>query len=307
MNQPSQAPRDAAPEFDSEAPVARPAGSGGTEAFEGDGARTDSPGGAGEPIPSGGSDAGASLLDRLLAMPPGGGGRSGDLSAAGEAAVAGASRLPAASGEAGFAGAGGLPRATVGFCVDEHHPVLQGRVRVRWGVRADGGSGAEAEEVASEGADAEEAASKAAPAADPASGDPADGDEAWLPVLRGVTVRRRDRVLLVHPDGWDEPVVVGVVDGFRRREDVPVEGGPALELRRDEALTIRDAEGTPILRVRDLGEGPEIQLLSEASKVRLPGALDLSASEITLEARDGEVRIRANDDVVVRGEVIKLN
>lgn len=257
---------------------------------------------AGESIPSGGSDTGSSLLDRLLAMPSGGTGRSGDLAAAGEAAVARASRLPGASEEAGFAGAGGLPGATVGFCVDEHHPVLQGRVRVRWG-----GSVAEAEEATSEEADAEEAVSKAAPAADPASGDPTDGDEAWLPVLRGVTVRRRDRVLLVHPDGWDEPVVVGVVDGFRRRDDVPVEGGPALELRRDEALTIRDAEGTPILRVRDLGEGPEIQLLSEASKIRLPGALDLSASEITLEARDGEVRIRANDDVVVRGEVIKLN
>ncbi len=198
--------------------------------------------------------------------------------------------LATAGGPASEIAGGGLRPtrgAMLGLCVDDAHPVLQGRARVRWGGRT-------LEKGGAPGEDAE------APLED-------DQEEAWLPVLRGVTVRRRDRLLVLRPAGWDEPIVVGVVDGFRRREEVPVEGGPTLELKRDEALTVRDAEGQPILRVRDRGEGPEIQLLSEASRVRLPGRLDLSASEIRLEARDGEVRIRANDDVVVEGEVIRLN
>ncbi len=189
-------------------------------------------------------------------------------------------------------GSGTSIRAAVGVCLEDRHPVLQGRVLVQVGG----------------GPESPSPDSRPTPSAPDAS---IDADvhptRSWLPVLRGISVRRRDHLLLIHPHGWEEAVVVGVIDGFRRRDEVPVEGGPALELKGDEALTIRDREGTPILRVREGTDGPEIQLLSEASRIRLPGALDISASQIRIEARDGGVVIEANDDVEVRGEVIRLN
>lgn len=159
----------------------------------------------------------------------------------------------------------------VGYCVDDRHPVLQGRARVRW----QAGEGSE--------------------------------HATWIPVLQGVTVRTDDRVLVLRPEGWDEPIVVGVVDGYRRRPEPDIRGGPSLELRRDEAFTILAEDGTPVLRVLDRGDGPELQLFAEQTRVRMPGDLELSAGSLVLKAERGGVRVEANDDVVVRGEVIKLN
>jgi uncharacterized protein (DUF2345 family) len=50
-----------------------------------------------------------------------------------------------------------------------------------------------------------------------------------------------------------------------------------------------------------------IRLLQADSQVELPGKLCLSASAIELQARDGAVRIEANDDVKIVGETIHLN
>ncbi len=162
----------------------------------------------------------------------------------------------------------------VAWCVQDRHPVLQGRVEVRWEALDTQGEGEE---------------------------------RRWVPVLRNVAVRKDDRLLLLHPVGWDEPIVVGVVDGYRRRPEPGPEEGPTLELRADEALTILGAEGSPLIRVRQTGEGPEIRLLESTARLHLPEDLELSARSVKLQAREGEVRIEAHDDVVVRGEMIKLN
>ena len=69
----------------------------------------------------------------------------------------------------------------MGECVDDRHPTLQGRVRVRW---------------------------------TDATGGPRDR---WVPTLQGVAVREGDRVLLVTMAHEDEPVVTGVIDGFAAR------------------------------------------------------------------------------------------
>lgn len=162
----------------------------------------------------------------------------------------------------------------VAWCVQDRHPVLQGRVEVRWEALDGQGEGEE---------------------------------RRWVPVLRNVAVRRDDRLLLLHPVGWDEPIVVGVVDGYRRRPEPGPEEGPTLALRADEALTILGAEGSPLIRVRQTEKGPEVRLLESTARMHLPEDLEISARSVKLQAREGEVRIEAHDDVVVRGEMIKLN
>jgi hypothetical protein len=50
-----------------------------------------------------------------------------------------------------------------------------------------------------------------------------------------------------------------------------------------------------------------IRLLTADVSVDLPGDLRLSAKSVALVAREGELTLKAHDDVVVEGETINLN
>src|SRR5882762_6141448 len=67
-----------------------------------------------------------------------------------------------------------MSQPLVGECLDTQHPSLQGRVLVRW--------------LETTGA----------------------ATEHWVPTLQGMPVRVADRVLLLRPANWPEPVVIGV-------------------------------------------------------------------------------------------------
>lgn len=161
--------------------------------------------------------------------------------------------------------------ALVGECVDAAHPTLVGRALVRW-VTPDG------REV-----------------------------QRWLSTLHGLPVRAGDRVLLTRPANWPDAIVTGVVDGFAKRPEVERAAAASLTLQRDEALRVVDARGAPLVEVRGGDAGPTVRLLTDDASVELAGGLTLSAERIELVARQGAVRIAAHDDVVVRGEHIKLN
>jgi len=163
------------------------------------------------------------------------------------------------------------PDPLVGDCVAARHPTLQGRVRISW-TDAAGVSG-----------------------------------ERWLPTLAGVLVREGDRVLLAKPANFDEPVVMGVLDGFTERPEPAALRGPVLSVERDEALHVTTSEGEPLLEIRQEDSGPVVRIVKESLDLELPGRLRLSADAIELEARRGPVKVSATDDVVVQGEVIKLN
>lgn len=158
----------------------------------------------------------------------------------------------------------------VGTCIDDRHPSLQGRVRVRWAV-----------------GDSE--------------------SEAWLPVLRSVTVRSSDRVLVQEVENWPEPVVTGVVDGFATRPEAATRSAGALELKADEVVEIRGPDGTPLAELRPGPDGPVLRVVSDDLELDVPGRLALRAGKLSLAAREGSVEIEAGDDVVVKGEVIHLN
>jgi hypothetical protein len=162
------------------------------------------------------------------------------------------------------------PRAPfIGECTDARHPVLAGRVRVRW--------------TASEGP-----------------------VERWLPALRGVASRERDRVLLLETGTELEPIVIGVIDGFEPRE-APRRPGPSVELKVDETFALVAENGAPLLEIMQSAHGPVVRLLHGDTQVELPGKLRIQATDIELLARRGSVHIQADDDVVVQGEMVRLN
>lgn len=158
----------------------------------------------------------------------------------------------------------------VGECTDDRHPTLLGRARIRW---AHGG----------------------------------ETFERWLPTLVGVIVRTGDRVLLTQPANWPELLVTGVIDGFDEARERPVHATAALELRRDESIRVVTEDGAPVLEASASESGPVVRLLRGDVDVRIDGDLRVRAQSIALEASEGRVDITANDDVVIKGEIVHLN
>lgn len=161
-------------------------------------------------------------------------------------------------------------RCLVATVVDDHHPTLLGRARVRF-VRGE------------------------------------ETFEVWLPTLMHVPVREGDRVLVLCPENSSESVVVGVLDGYAKRPASQERVAASLEVRRDECVRIVDSRGTPLLEVKEGPDGAELRLFPQDAHVALEGALSLEADSLRFAARSGNVQIDANDDVVVRGEVVRLN
>jgi hypothetical protein len=165
------------------------------------------------------------------------------------------------------------PAPLVGLCVDARHPSLVGRVRV---------------EIARDGDDEREAV--------------------WVPTLIGTVVREGDRVLLMKPANWSEPLVVGVVDGFARRPEPEEVAGPRVVFENDEVVSIEASDGGRLLEVRRGEDGkPAVRVLSEDLTLQVPGELTVDAQGITMRSRRGGVEIDAEDDVKIRGEMIHMN
>lgn len=156
----------------------------------------------------------------------------------------------------------------LGEVVDDRHPTLRGRVRVQL-------------------AGSERAL--------------------WVPTLLNLPVRTHDRVLLIRPANGDEWIVTGVLDGFARRPEPPKASVARVELRPDEAVQVVASEGQPLLELSRGLTGPVVRVLDPDVAVELTGKLAVKAAAIQLEATGGPVTLKASDDVVVQGEVVRLN
>ena len=163
------------------------------------------------------------------------------------------------------------PRVLVGLVVDDRHPTLRGRIRVRW------------------------------------TDTNGETSERWLPALYAMPVRTQDRVLVQFAENWDEPIVTGVIDGFAMRPEHEKSAAATLEIKRDEIVRIDDSEGRPLLEVHSSEKGPVLKLLSEDVNLEVPGKFSVQAKSIQLDATLGEVRVTAHDDVLIKGENVRLN
>jgi hypothetical protein len=129
----------------------------------------------------------------------------------------------------------------------------------------------------------------------------------WLPTLRHVAVREGDHVLLVQPLGCPLPVVIGVINGFSMRPESQHPVVYSLALLPDEAITVTDHEGQPLLQLCRSANGLRIRPCSPDLDLRVPGALHISADRVAIQADRGNLYLRASDSVVAEGELIKLN
>jgi hypothetical protein len=170
-----------------------------------------------------------------------------------------------------FLAPSGSTESLVGEVVDTKHPSLRGRVRVRW-------------------RDLE-----------------GQTFEKWLPTLMNLPIRVSDRVLMTRATNWPEFVVTGVIDGFAARPEPSRETAAQLEIQRDEAVRVRSSSGEELVEIFEDERGPVIRLLKEDVDLDLQGKLRVRAKSIELEAKQGQARIKASDDVIVNGEVIHLN
>jgi hypothetical protein len=159
----------------------------------------------------------------------------------------------------------------VGDCMDTDHPVLAGRALIRW---------------------SDEAGTRQC---------------RWLAALNHLVLRPGDRVLVVRPGNWEEPLVIGILDGFPRRAEKPRPTGVGLTLKRDESIRVTDPDGNELVEIHQAEGGPVVKLLQRGISVETPGALRLRAESVEIEARAGALKLKAADDVIVRGELIELN
>jgi hypothetical protein len=201
------------------------------------------------------------LLDAAASAPPVAD-DGGEIVSAGEATGGPAQPQPHRGSDGG--------RSFVGSVLAERHPVLLGRVLVRY----------DRDDV------------------------PRD---AWLPVMRGIAARFGDTVLLADPANWCEPLVVGIIDGFSEEQTRPPIVGHRLELRDDEVVEVCDSWGRPLLHIRDGADGPVLSLARADVDLEIAGRLRIRADSLELAALRGAVAIDASDDVVIRGELIHLN
>ena len=81
-----------------------------------------------------------------------------------------------------------------------------------------------------------------------------------------------------------------------------------VSLQPDQSLRVVTSAGQTLLRIGWTSDGPLLELGQDNVALRLPGKLAIEAEEIELAAHSGPVRITsANDDVIARGEKIRLN
>lgn len=80
-----------------------------------------------------------------------------------------------------------------------------------------------------------------------------------------------------------------------------------LQLEPRQAVRILDDRGEPLLDIGWSEAGPVLQLARGDAAIDVAGKLRVHADQIEMIARDGELKMLAKDDVVVRGEKIRLN
>lgn len=85
--------------------------------------------------------------------------------------------------------------------------------------------------------------------------------------------------------------------------------GPSisLSLKPDESIKVLSNEGEKLLEIYQDEFVPAVKLLHENTNIDLPGKQRVRAKDIELKATEWQAKINATENVVVNGEMIKLN
>lgn len=164
----------------------------------------------------------------------------------------------------------------IGTCVDDSHPELDGFYEVEY------------------------------------LGEGGECIRSWLVSLRGVRPKLRDSVLLSQPQNHPEPIVIGVIGFFG---GVEPETKPSFEVRENNIVVLNGNEpiqvvthdGRKLVEIGKSLNGPTIRICQNDASINLPGSLSISAGELKLQSHTGDVQINADKEVVIEGDLIRLN
>ena len=122
--------------------------------------------------------------------------------------------------------------------------------------------------------------------------------------LDHVSAQVGDLVLVVAVQGHDVPVVLGTLGkdtaALRLQTGYVARGEGSRLVLRDEAGNVR-------LQVETAGDAPTVQSGDNDLELQLKGRLRVAAKSIELQSTLGDVRIKANDEVLIDAERIRLN
>ena len=66
-------------------------------------------------------------------------------------------------------------------------------------------------------------------------------------------------------------------------------------------------DGRKLVEIGKSMNGPTIRICQRDAAINLPGSLSISAGELKLFSHTGDVRINADKEVVIEGDLIRLN
>ena len=165
----------------------------------------------------------------------------------------------------------------------------------------------------------------------------------WLPGVLGLEIRRGDLVLMAKPVNWAVPVITGILsttpassanafspwdvkpsranEHARANEHDASGCGPAKKSRSsfevrpnntvaltgDMPIQVVTHDGRKLVEIGLGAGGPTIRICERDASIDLPGKLAITAGELELKSRSGDLKIEADHDVVVQGDLIRLN
>jgi len=158
----------------------------------------------------------------------------------------------------------------------------------------------------------------------------------WLPGLLGLEIRRGDLVLIAKPINWATPIITGILPnspsssksvfspwelksttmehdsaGFESqkapRSSFEVRPNNTVALTGETPIQVVSHSGRKLVEIGLGTNGPTIRICERDASIDLPGKLAITAGELELKSRSGDLKIEADHDVVVQGDLIRLN
>ena len=125
----------------------------------------------------------------------------------------------------------------------------------------------------------------------------------WLGVLEGLSVAAGDRVLLLTPRNSSASLVVGVL----ARPATAEPSAQVVRLADDRPVRVEAPDGQTLLEISQGPDGVQVRLPDADVHLDTPGKLAWTAESVAITSRTGDVEIQAAEDVVARGQFIRLN
>ena len=158
----------------------------------------------------------------------------------------------------------------------------------------------------------------------------------WLPGLLGLEIRRGDLVLFAKPVNWAIPIITGILPGSpsssanifspwelksasqehhdlshesqkNQRSTFEVRPNNTVALTGETPIQVVTHCGRKLVEIGLGANGPTIRICERDATIDLPGKLAITAGELQLKSRSGDLKIEADHDVVLQGDLIRLN